>query len=313
MVNQKLKSIDVVYVLGKGSDWRNNELRFSLRSVDKNLRGIRKVWIVGEKPEFVKNVTHIPYPDELVNNADGNIIRKILRVCQENTLTENFLFINDDHLIFAPVAAAEIPPYHKGNMETFKKEYFEANFWRGRLWRTKNILKQKGYPTLHFDCHMPIVFNKHRFPDVVRRFNFEANIGFTMKSLYGNVVHPDAPELNGQKVVIFKPYIFSDIVEKVRKRTFIAFNDDGLRPAFKTWLFRTFPEESKYEKIVEARDPFFDLVEWVSSEEKNFTTGCALFDKYGKAKKVKKYFSKGESRARYTKLEHKLTELINYY
>jgi hypothetical protein len=312
MASKKQKSIDVVYVLGTGSNWRNNEIRFSLRSLDKNLQGIRKVWVVGEKPEFLKNINHIPFPDELPNNVDGNIIRKVLRVCQEQTLTDNFLFINDDHLIMKPVLAGDIPPYHKGNMESFTKEFFEANFWRGRLFRTKNILLQKGYNALHFDCHLPIVLNKKRFPEVMGMFDYEKNIGFTMKSLYGNIVHPDGPEIKGQKSVIFRPYVLSDIQDRVKKKMFVAFNDDGLRPPLKTWLYANFPVASKYEKAGE-QDPFFEIIAWILSEEKDFASGCLIYDKFGKARKVKKYFSKGESEARYMKLEHKIRELLNYY
>jgi hypothetical protein len=142
-------------------------------------------------------------------------------------------------------------------------------------------------------------------------FDFETNIGFTIKSLYGNVVHPDAPELNGQKAVIFKPYILPDIKNKVRNRMFIAFNDDGLKPPLKTWLYTNFPMPSKYEKPME--DPFFEIMAWILSAEKDFATGCRIYDKFGRAKKVKKYFSKGESTARYMKLEHKIRELLNYY
>jgi hypothetical protein len=312
MASRKQKSIDVVYVLGKGSNWRNNEIRFSLRALEKNLQGIRKVWIVGEMPEFVKNVTHIQYPDELgINNADGNIIRKVLRVCQEETLTENFLFINDDHLIMKPMVASEIPPYHKMDMATLKDAYFQDNSWRGRLFRTKNMLLKKGYPVFHFDCHVPMVFNKKLFPEVINKFDYARDTGYTMKSLYGNVIHPDGPELKGQKVVIFKPYVLPDIKDKVRGRAFVAFNDDGLKIPLKQWLYTQFPGPSKYEKVV--TDPFFDLIRWVNSAEKDFTSGCRLFDKYGKSKKTKKFLSKGESKARYMKLEHKIGELLNYY
>jgi hypothetical protein len=306
-----MRAIDIVYILGKGSTWRDNELRFSLRSVDKNLKGIRKIWIIGEKPEFIKNIIHIPFPDELINNADGNIIRKVLRVCQEESLTDNFLFINDDHLILKPIMAIDIPPYHKGNMEDFSKEFFEANFWRGRLFRTKNILIQKGYSALHFDCHTPIVMNKKRFPEVMSNFDFEKQTGYTMKSLYGNLVYPDAPLINGEKAVIFRPYVSSDITEKVKDKTFIAFNDDGLKIPLKTWLYLNFPDTSKYEKT--SADPFFEIIRWIVSEERDFVSGCQLYDKHGKSKKVKRYLSKDESLARYEKLEHKIRELLNYY
>jgi hypothetical protein len=311
MGNQNQKSIDLVYVLGKGSPWENNEIRFSLRSVEKNLKGIRKIWIVGEKPEFIRNINHIPFPDELANNADGNIIRKVLRVCQEETLTDNFLFINDDHLILKPVMAIDIPPYHKGDLRTFNKEFFEANFWRGRLWRTMIILLAKGYPALHFDCHTPMVMNKARFPEVISNFDFEKQIGYTMKSLYGNLVYPDAAQINGEKEVLFRPYILNDIIEKVKDKTFMAFNDEGLKIPLKTWLYLNFPDQSKYEKP--STDPFFEIMKWIVSEERDFTSGCQLYDKYGKSKKVKRYLSKDESHARYEKLEYKIRELLNYY
>ena len=74
------KQIDVVYVLGTGSNWDNNEIRFSLRSLAKNLKGMGRVFVVGERPAFLQNVIHIPAKDEFNPNvnADGNIILKVL-------------------------------------------------------------------------------------------------------------------------------------------------------------------------------------------------------------------------------------------
>lgn len=313
MENQKTKAIDVVYVLGKGSNWRNNEIRFSLRALEKNLQGVRKVYIVGEDPGFLKNVTIIPHPDEIgPNNADGNIIRKVLRACQEAGISSNFLFINDDHMIMKPVMASEIPPYRKMDLTKCPESYFQDNSWRGRLWRTRNVLVKMGYPAYHYDCHVPIVFNKKLFPEVVGRFDYHKDIGYTMKSLYGNVVHGEGTALNGEKVTIFKPYVYDDIVKMTRNRTFVAFNDDGLKIPMKQWLCRQFPAPSKYEKKAEL-DPFFQIVEWVFSKERDFETGCMLYDKFGLSRKAKKYLSRGESKARYMKLEYKLGELLNYY
>jgi hypothetical protein len=68
-----LSKIDVVYILGKGSTWSDNEIRFSLRSVDINLEH-RGVFIIGDKPDFIntKHLTHIPAEDihtEKLKNA----------------------------------------------------------------------------------------------------------------------------------------------------------------------------------------------------------------------------------------------------
>lgn len=306
-----MAQIDVVYVLGTGSNWKNNEIRFSLRSIEKNLKEFRKVWVVGEKPDFLKNVNHIPYPDELPQNADGNIIRKVLRVCQEKALTNDFLFINDDHLVLKPVVAREIPPYHKGDMMSFNKAYFEFNGWRLVLYRTRNILQQMGYPTLHYDCHVPMVINKTLFPEAISHFNYDKNTGYTMKSLYGNVVFKEAPQLNGEKVTLFRPYTTKDLVIKTSNCAFASFNDVGLTPMLKEWLWDILPEPSKFEKPIE-QDPSFEIIKWLKSTEKDYEAGVLLYEKYGRAKRAMKYFSKEESKNRYLKLEHKLKELLNY-
>jgi hypothetical protein len=313
MESQNRNLIDVVYVLGTGSSWKNNEIRFSLRALSKNLKGYGKIWVVGEKPEWIQDVNHIPFKDELMNNADGNIARKVLRVCQEQDLSENFLFINDDHLILKPVEAIDIPPFHKGNMASFSNEYFETSFWRGRLWRTRNILLEKGFTAYHFDCHTPMVMNKTKFPWVMAQFNFEKNIGFTMKSLYGNLVYGDAaPKLNGEKVAIFRPMTIDQVRSHCRGRQFVAFNDKGLRPGFKHWLFENFPEPSIYESNSDIREPFMVILDWLQGEDKDFQTGCRLFEKYGKSRKAVKFLLRGQSTARKMKLEHLLRELLNY-
>lgn len=312
MARKQQSTIDVVYVLGTGSAWKNNEIRFSLRSLAANLKKFGKIWVVGECPEFLKNVKHIPFPDTLINNADGNIIRKVLRVCQEEDLSEDFLFINDDHLVMRSTVACMIPPYHKGDLTKFSQEYFEKDFWRGRLYRTRNILVKKGLPALHFDCHTPIVMNKKLFPEVISQFDYEKHIGYTMKSLYGNsVYHQEAVKLIGQKTTLFRPMTTSDIRKETEQRQFVSFNDRGLTAALKQWLVETFPKASPYEEPSSA-DPFLEIVTWLKSPEKDYTAGVVLFEKYGKSNKVKKYLSKSRTVARDLKLEHKIRELLNY-
>lgn len=307
-----MQDIDVVYVLGTGSPWNNNEIRFSLRALEKNLEGFRKVFVVGEKPEFLQNITHIPCEDIFSSqNADGNIITKVLKACKNRGLTSKFLFINDDHIVIKPIRAEEVPPFHKGDLTKQPKEYFEENFWRGRLFRTRNILVKKGLPAKHYDCHTPIVFHKKKFPEVVKQFEYEKGIGYTMKSLYGNIEYQDAPRLSGEKVTLFRPFILRDIEKRVSKATFVAFNDTGLSPALKTWLYKMFPAPSKFEKPVAEEQPFIEVLRWLSDPERTFETGRMIFEKHGKGKKVMKYLAKGESEARMMKLEHRMRVLIN--
>ena len=59
--------IDFLYVLGSGSEYNNLELRLSLRSIDKYAHNLGRVFIVGEKPDWIKNVIHIPVKDEFTS------------------------------------------------------------------------------------------------------------------------------------------------------------------------------------------------------------------------------------------------------
>ena len=305
------QAMDVVYVLGNGSKWRDNEIRFSLRSIERNLRNVGNVIIVGERPEFLQNVIHVQAKDifEPGLNADGNIITKVLAACKFEGLSDNFLFINDDHLVLQDINIADVPSLHKGDMTTFKEKYWKLNFWRGRLKRTMEILKTKGYTTLHFDCHTPILFNKNKFPEVVKQFDYQDGIGYTMKSLYGNNEYAaDGILLTDQKKTIFKHYTLEQIEDRLKGIQFMSFNDVGLNQSLKLWLIENFSSKSKYEKDT-ATDMVFDLYFW-EKHGKQYEEGVEVFRKYFKHKNLLKMMEMGKTEVLQAKLNFKLNQSI---
>jgi len=302
--------IDVVYVLGTGSRWNDNELRFSLRSLEKNLKEFRNIYVVGECPDFLQNVIHVPAVDifEPAINADGNIITKVIAACEREELSDDFLFINDDHLVLQPVAAADVPALHHGDMTTFAPDYWTLNYWRGRLKRTMQVLKEYNCSTLHFDCHTPIVFNKHLFPEIMGRFNYSEGIGYTMKSLYGNAMYPDGEFLTDQKKKIFKNYPLSALRSMLSAPMFLSFNDQGLNHALKWWLIDTFYERGRYEKN-DPEDKVFDLYNWILNG-KPWDDGKRIFAKYYKHVNLMRLFEMGETDVLRKKMEFKIMQTI---
>lgn len=303
--------VDVVYVLGTGSKWNNTEIRFSLRSLEKNLINFGKVFVVGECPDFLQNVIHIPASD-IFNpqvNADGNIINKVLAACADERLSDNFLFINDDHMVIKPIEAAAVPPLHKGDMRTYLPDFWKVNFWRKRLKRTMDELKRQGLTTFHFDCHTPIVFNKKQFQEAMQQFAWQTDIGFTMKSLYGNIVYAENNVLlTDQKRTIFQSLTLKPIAERLAIPTFMSFNDDGLNNSLKWWLIDNFRSRSQFEKDY-PQDKVFDLYFW----EKNgrpWADGVAAFKKYWKNPHLQEMFDIGETPVLRKKLEFKMNQLI---
>ena len=116
------KLTDVVYPIGNGSGWRNNELRFSLRALEQYGVNVGQIFIVGILPDFLTStIINLPVKD-IYNpsvNADGNIIHKVLCACEDERLSEDFLFINDDHILLRSTDLKDIPNYHNGDMNLY--------------------------------------------------------------------------------------------------------------------------------------------------------------------------------------------------
>ena len=304
--------IDVVYVLGTGSKWNDNELRFSLRSLVANVSGIRNVFVVGSKPKFLQNVIHIPANDEFepAKNADGNIILKVLKACADERLSDNFLFINDDHLITEPVEVVEVPAFHKGDMTAYESDFWKLNYWRGRLQRTMKTLSARGLSTFNFDCHAPMLMNKTRFVDIMNGFDYADGIGLTMKSLYGNSEYTDSGVLlTNEKQLIFRNYTLQELNECLSNCQFMAFNDQGLNNSLIYWLWSKFPDQSEYESD-DIQEKIIDVYSWLESS-RDFTEGVELFKKYLKGNNLLDLFEDGETPRLRKKLEYKLERIFD--
>ena len=79
--------IDVVYKLGLNPDWGNyEELRHSLRSLC-NFENLGNVFIVGQKPDWIQEVIHIPALDSYKRNKDANLINKLILACSNPLLS----------------------------------------------------------------------------------------------------------------------------------------------------------------------------------------------------------------------------------
>ena len=246
---------DLVYVVGTGSKWQDNELRFSLRSVAKNLTGYGKVWIIGDCPCFVQGVEHRYYPDNDLsgNNNDANMIDKILFACQQE-ISEEFIFMNDDFFVLKPMHVDEIPVMHKGDMTEKPKDYWRiTGIWQQRLLNTFNQLKARGMSTMLYDMHCPMPMNKTLFPEVIKNWDYKVEPGLNFRSIYGNTIHKgEGLRNNGHKFTVFTRKIYPVIKKEAERAWFMAVNDSGLTSVSKSFIRSMFLEQSEFEKTVPA-------------------------------------------------------------
>lgn len=227
--------MDVIYPLGTGSVLKNFELRMSLRSIEHYLSNYSDVWIIGEKPDWLQNVNHIPCIDHMERPSDYNIMRKVTKACEEPKVSESFVFFNDDHFLLDHFNAERFPNYYFGTLQDqIKKRGLDA--YGKRMNNSLQHLLKNSLPTKHFDIHTPIVYNKELFLKNVTALDWNIPQGYVIKSLYANALQVEGEEIPDNK--LNKPPISGKIFSTY----------PHMRAAVTRFLMEQFPKPSKYEK-----------------------------------------------------------------
>lgn len=238
---------DVVYVVGRGSAWNDNELRFSLRSLAKYVTGIGQVFIVGKVPAFITNVVALPWPDNYTCK-ERNIMEKVAYACGHPRLSDRFLHVHDDHFALAPVDAGQVPDFAGWvDLDRLAMSISQKNPWRQSVLNTANALKAGGHPIWNFDIHTPILFDKMAYPDIMDFYDWKGTArGFVVKSLYANTLRLTPNRISDVK--LNDRYEMPVLVDKLRGRSWFSVGNGGLSNRFKNLLSELYPKPSRWER-----------------------------------------------------------------
>lgn len=172
----------VIYTIGQGSIWDNNELRYSLRSLAL-CKGVSEVIIAGYCPEWVNRsaVTHIYVGDEY-SCAHKNILHKILTAAKE--CSGDFVVMSDDHILLRCFDFDHLPLYHKGLV---KDEH--ENTYQISLSDTARFLQKEGLPWYATNLHFPKLYTREAYNRCLTLFHdsFAYRYGLEPSVLIGNV------------------------------------------------------------------------------------------------------------------------------
>lgn len=241
--------MDIVVTLGTGSKWQDNELRYALRSVQQYLQGWYNIVVVGECPEWLQNVKHIPSADVSQYNKEKNIFEKICAACELEELTDNFMFMNDDHFFCHGYDIYELPNYHREELEPAYKLKPAGDTYRIALKNTDMALKKARKNTLHYDVHTPIIYNRHNFLQLRHLYNWAVPYGYVIKSLYANTFEHRARQYYVD-TKLNAPYDYQTIAEKVITpgRMVWSIGDRALNADMKRFIDEQYPTKSRWEK-----------------------------------------------------------------
>ena len=191
---------DIVYFV---KDTRENEeLRYSLRSVEKNFPH-GKVWFFGGCPDGLRPDIYIPVKQ--TQSSKYYKVRNMVKLAIEREdLSENFWLFNDDFFVMSKVAY--LLPTIDGSLlrkiQKIEKKYGGETSYTFRLRNTDFALRDMEKDRLNYELHIPMEINKDKAANVLRVFS--DNIAF--RSAYGNyynlakAIHPDVKVLGTEGV-----------------------------------------------------------------------------------------------------------------
>lgn len=244
MVQTQVKEVDIVIPLGASN---NNffDLRYTLRSIEKNVRNYRDIWIIGDLPRWIQGVGNIPHSDDPdLKWKERNIWKKFMAACLNRNITDTFLATNDDIFIIDEIDATKYPFYYKGtcldSMKANKTKY------RATMSHTKKLLERRGFKDLNADTHTPILYNKKEFLSTFEDEHWLTPYGYGIKSLY--CAFNKKPMVYMADCKLKKKYTLAEVEKKLTGRHVVSCTDAALKAGLGEYLQQKFPTKSSYER-----------------------------------------------------------------
>lgn len=240
---------DVVIPLGSGSVHQNDELRYLLRSIERNAVGVGRVIVVSDcAPDWLSDeVIVCKVGDPIGDNKDANLIRKTCEAIKRFNI-HNLTWCADDNIIAKPIRLSRIPVIYNRRV---RADFADGGGrWRDRVISTFDWASSKGITLDHsLESHAPQTFlNVEKLPELVKGEDIIAK-PVTIMTFFHCLLGTWKGNANGlvkQDDIKTTYEGLGDFIEP--DKTFIGYNDPGFFNGVYGWLQKTFNQKSKYER-----------------------------------------------------------------
>ncbi len=230
---------------------QGNELLYAVRSWCENARFPHRIFIIGDREEWMdtENITVIECP-KVSDIPTVDLVNKIWTAVNCKEITDRFIWTADDIYVMNPIGLAHIEiPKTTGKMNPhtrsgWKKESME---------KTVEILADTGLPTLDYDTHTPVLFDKKKLMESLPHNDHKAQAALMFVSVYFNAhsrVHP--ARLDWMTDSFLLPVVTKTPDEKkveklIGEKVFMHNAESGYSAWLESYLGRNFPEKCRCE------------------------------------------------------------------
>lgn len=239
---KKQGKYDIVYFVKNTP--HNEELRYSLRSVEENWP-YKDVWFYGGCPNGIEPDFHI----SCVQNSSTkwqNVRNMMREACMNDAITENFWLFNDDFFILKPMDES-VTAYYDGTItskidEIKAKHHGEHSEWSSNLEKLKKCLENACKPELCYAVHAPMLINRKKMLKTLDENPNEPMV----RALYGNWWEIGGQQLKDPK---YSSPNDRDMSKTIAKQSIISTSDDSFRAGYVgRWLRDRFQNKSRFEE-----------------------------------------------------------------
>lgn len=176
-----MRKYDVVYILKENAG--PDELRYSLRSIEKNMTH-GKVWFYCGCPDGFVPDEHVPGP-QIGATKWERVRSSLVQICSNEDITDKFWLFNDDFFVMRRMTRTV--PLHRGELldHACSVESRHGGMRSGytkRLRACADVLSKAGLTTLDYAIHVPLLVDRKKGLETLQAFPNNP----MFRSLYGN-------------------------------------------------------------------------------------------------------------------------------
>lgn len=233
------KDLDIIYFVKDSHS--NEELRYSLRSVVKNMPH-RKIWFFGGCPKGISADIRVKIKQNGETKWD-NVHDMYKAVCENKEVTENFIMFNDDFFVMKPTDRLEYS-YRSGLIEHCEiiesKNQNRPTSYTKLLRECDAKLAEIGASRLSYELHVPFIFNKKKLLKMLEAFPEQ----HCTRTLYGNIYKVGGKQSRDIKIFDVHPTF------DYKTTRFLSTEDGIVNINNDIWRFikNSFREKSEFEE-----------------------------------------------------------------
>lgn len=244
----------LVPLRGTENPTNDAELKYLLRSIERNATGLSKIYIMTtRKPKWlVENdmLEVVPLQDAPLQK-DGVLIFKTLMCLKRKNITGDFCWCADDNVFMQSIDIRSIPPIHNHRPNSiFYKE--PQTIWRKRVRHTLEWAKSKGVELQHnMEPHCPQIFNADKVLANAKDEEWQDETGLTIMTYFHVITDTwqDSEDQTKWKQTYELPMEEIRTMKKEEFCTmpFLGYSDPALQSGMLERLEEIFSEKSQFE------------------------------------------------------------------